>query len=112
VPSKTFSITGPDHPRLDKFLIIEPLLPRLDEFVAAVVQGQVSGEALAFQRLMMHADEHATAGGIVLDLIEENGRVGLIARVQLGDGAHLQIPIDAWNAPQLAEFLDFRDPFA
>ena len=92
-----------DDARRYELLVVEAFLPGLDEFVAAVVERQVRGEALAFQRLMVHADQHAMTRRIIFDLSNKNRRVGLVARVDFGERAHFEVPIDAGIRLQLAE---------
>jgi hypothetical protein len=80
--------SGLDDSRRNEFLIVEAFFPRLDELIAAIVEWQVRRETLPLERLMMHADEHSMTGWVIYDFIEEDGRVGLVARVHFGDRAH------------------------
>ena len=56
--------------------------------------------------------EHAVAGRIADDVVEQQRRGRLAAVVDLGDRADLQVPVRARDVLQLAQALDARDPGA
>ena len=92
--------------------VVQTFAPGLNELIAVIIQRQVRRQALALERLMMHADEHAVAGWIIFDLVEENRRVGRIARVDFGHRAHLVFPVATFDGLQLAELVDLGHPAA
>src|SRR6185503_9654024 len=63
-------------------------------------------------RVAHRTGEHAVAGRVADDVVEEQRGRGLPAVVDLGDGADLEVPMRARDMLQLAQALDARNPRA
>ncbi len=101
-----------DDPRRNIGRVVQTLAPGLNEVIAVVIEGQMRRQTLALERLMVHADEHPMAGRIILDLVEQDRRIGRVARVNFRHRAHLIFPVAAFDGAQLAELVDLLHPAA
>ena len=75
------------------------------------VRWQVEGQGDAAER-GQHVREHPEARGVALDSVEQQGGVGHVPLVQVGNAADLRGRIGAVDTGELAQRVDALDPFA
>src|SRR4029450_14112224 len=90
--------------------MIDSLSAGLNELHPVIIQRHIQRQQLSLQRHMMDADKNPSALRVIFDLIEQNCRIRFVARIDLGDGTHLEVQIRPFDPSKFSQFAYFLSP--